>query len=238
MKRTERHHLKQNELHTFAREARERFESKRRETMMIVGAVGVIAVLAVGYFGWRERVQTKASAMLADAMAVKDARIGPPGTGDQGLRFVNERERSQAALTKFKAAADAYPSTDEGLHARYQEASTWMALGDPAKAAAAYQQVVDKAGNRIYGQMARLGLAETQAVQGQYDTAINTYKEMAQRKDGPLPVDGILMQLGRTYLDAGKQSDAQQTFNRLVEEFPDSPFTADAKRALESMKKT
>ena len=210
MKRTERHHLKQNELQTFARETRERFESKRRETLMIVGAVGVIAVLAVGYFAWRDRVQTKASATPA----------------------------FRAMMEALMTTADAYPSTEEGLHARYQEASTWMALGDPAKAAAAYQQVVDKAGNRIYGQMARLGLAETQAVQGQYDTAINTYKEMAQRKDGPLPVDGILMQLGRTYLDAGKQSDAQQTFNRLVEEFPDSPFTADAKRALDSMKKT
>ena len=95
------------------------------------------------------------------------------------------------------------------------------------------------AGNRNAARAgARLGVAEAQAVQGQYDAAINTYKEMAQRKDGPLPVDGILMQLGRTYLDAGKQSDAQQTFNRLVEEFPDSPFTADAKRALDSLKKT
>jgi TolA-binding protein len=238
MKRTERRHLKENELQTFARDARERFEAKRRETMAVVAIIGVIAVLAVGYFAWREHVQTRAAAMLADASAVKDARIGPPGTGEQGLRFINERERAQAAVAKFKAAADAYPSTDDGLHARYQEAAMWMVLGDPAKAAAAYQQVIDKAGNRIYGQMARLGLAEAQAVQGQYDAAINTYKEMAQRKDGPLPVDGILMQLGRTYLDAGKQADAQQTFNRLVEEFPDSPFTADAKRQLDSLKKT
>jgi TolA-binding protein len=238
MKRTERRHLKENELQTFAREARERFDSKRRETLALAAVVAVIGVLAVAYFGWREHVQTKAAAMLAEAEAVKDARIGPPGTGDQGLRFINERERAQAALTKFKAAADAYPSTDDGLHARYQEAAMWMVLGNPKEAAAAYQQVIDKAGNRIHGQMARLGLAETQAVQGQYDAAINTYKEMAQRKDGPLPVDGILMQLGRTYLDAGKQSDAQQTFNRLVEEFPDSPFTADAKRALDSLKKT
>ena len=61
---------------------------------------------------------------------------------------------------------------------------------------------------------------------GQYDQAINTYKELAQRKDGPLPIDGILMQLGLTYRDAGKPADAQQTFNRLVEEFPDSPFSA------------
>ena len=32
------------------------------------------------------------------------------------------------------------------------------------------------------------------------------------------------MQLGRTYLDAGKRTEAQQTFNRLVDEYPDSPF--------------
>jgi TolA-binding protein len=85
--------------------------------------------------------------------------------------------------------------------------------------------------------MARLGLAEAQASAGQYDRAIDTFKELALRKDGSLPIDGILMQLGRTYRDAGKKSDAQQTFNRLVDEFPDSPFTVDAKRELENLKK-
>lgn len=237
MKRTERRHLKENELQTFARDARERFEAKRRESLAIVAVVVVVGIAAVAYFGWRERVQTRAAAMLADAAAVKEARIGPPGL-DEGLRFVNERERAQAALTKFKAAADAYPATDDGLHARYQEAATWMTLGNPAQAAAAYQQVIDRAGDRLQGQMARLGLAEAQAMQGQYDPAINTFKEMAQRKDGPLPIDGILMQLGRAYLGAGKRSDAQQTFNRLVEEFPDSPFSADAKREIDSLKRT
>jgi len=45
------------------------------------------------------------------------------------------------------------------------------------------------------------------------------------------------MQLGRTYRDAGKRDDAQQTFNRLVEEYPQSPFAGDAKRELDSLKK-
>jgi TolA-binding protein len=85
--------------------------------------------------------------------------------------------------------------------------------------------------------MGRLGLAEAQARAGQFDTAINTFKEMAQRKDGPLPVDAILMQLGRTYLDAGKRADAQQTFNRIVEEYPESPFTGDARKEIETLKK-
>ncbi len=238
MKRTERHHLKENELQTLARDARERFEAKRRETTAIIGIVAVVGAIAVGYLAWRERVQTKAAILLAEATAVKDARIGPPGTPEQGLRFINERERAQAALTKFKTAADAYPSTDAGLYARYQEAATWMALANPAQAAATYQLVVDKAGDRLYGQMARLGLAEAQAVQGQYDPAINTYKELAQRKEGPLPIDGILLQLGRAYLGAGKRNEAQQTFNRLVQEFPDSPFTGDARRELDNLKKT
>src|SRR6266511_2719820 len=193
MKRAERRHLKENELQTLAREARQRIEERGRETTWIIAAVALIAVAAVAYFAWHERVQTNAARLLADAVAVKDARIGPPGTQEQGLRFINERERAQAALTKFKVAADAYPSTDDGLYARYQEAAMWMALGNPKQAASSYQLVIDKAGNRLYGQMARLGLAEAQAAQGLHDQAINTFKELAQRKEGPLPIDGILM---------------------------------------------
>jgi TolA-binding protein len=174
-------------------------------------------------------------------MSVATARVGPPpapGTPAGGIYFPTERERTQAAVTKFKVAADAYPSTDAGIHARYQEAATQLTLGNTAAATAAYQQVIDKAGDSFYGQMARLGLAEAQARAGQYDQAINTFKEMAQRKDGPLPVDGILMQLAKTYLEAGKRADAQQTFNRIVEEYPESPFNGDAKRELDALKKT
>jgi TolA-binding protein len=242
MKRTERRHLKGNELQTLARQARETFEERRRETTAILTVLIVAGAVGLGYYAWHERRQSKAHALLAEALAVRDARIGPPpaaGTPNSGgPSFATERERAQAALAKFKAAADAYPSTDAGIYARYQEAATQMTLGNPPQAAPIYQQVIDRAGNGIYGQMARLGLAEAQARAGQYDQAINTFKELSLRKDGPLPVDGILMQLGRTYLEAGKRSDAQQTFNRLVEEFPESPYTSDARRELENLKKT
>src|SRR4029078_895702 len=105
-------------------------------------------------------------------------------------------------------------------------------------AVAAYQSVISRAGaNSIYGQMAQLGLAESQARAGQYDQAITADRDMAARKEGPLPIDGILMQLGRTYRDAGKKSDAQQTFNRIVQEFPDSPYTQEAKKELDTLNK-
>jgi tetratricopeptide (TPR) repeat protein len=241
MKRVERHHLKENELQTLARQAREAYEGRKREATMLAAIAVVVGAVAIGYIAWRERVQSKAHALLADAVVVLDAPISPPpapGQPKQGVRFATERERAQSALTKLKAAADAYPSTDAGLYARYQEGATWMALGNPSQAAAAYQQVLDRDGKGIYGQMARLGLAEAQARGGQYDQAIKAFQDLSQRKDGPLPVDGILMQLGRVYLDAGKRAEAQQTFNRLVEEFPESPFNGDAKKELDNLKKT
>jgi TolA-binding protein len=241
MKRTERRHLKENELQTFAREARQQLEERKRETTMIVAAILIAGVAVGGYFAWRDRVETHAHALLADAMIVQGARIGTPaapGTAGAGsLSYLTERERAQAALTKFKAAADAYPSSDAGIYARYQLAGTYMELGQPGSAAAEYQQIIDRSGDKIYGQMARLGLAEARAIEGKYDEAINGFKELAQRKDGPLPVDGILMQLGRVYLDAGKRADAQQTFNRIVEEYPESPYSGDARKELDNLKK-
>jgi TolA-binding protein len=241
MKRTERRHLKENEIEIFARQARETLESRQKEIVALAVVVAVVGLGAIGYFVWRESVQSKAHALLADALATEEARVGPPlapGTpGASGTSFPTERERSQAALTKLKVAADSYPSSDAGIYARYEEASTLMALGSLKEAAVTYQQVIDRSGNRIYGQMARLGLAEAQARAGQYEQAINTFKELSQIKEGPLPIDGILIELGRTYLDAGRKGEAQQTFNRLVTEYPESPFSGDARRELDDLKK-
>ncbi len=241
MKRTERHHLKENELSVLARSARRAAEERRGPLLSFVVALVVLAVVALGYFAWRGRVEGRAGALLAEASIVETARVGPPpapGAPSAGLTFPTEREKLQAALAKFKAVADQYPSTDAGLFARYREATILMALGNPAEAMKSYQQVIDRAGDRIYGQMARLGLAEAQARGGQYDRRSTPSRSWRSSKDGPLPVDGILMQLGRTYLDAGKPADAQQTFNRVVEEFPDSPFSGDARRELDTLKKT
>lgn len=241
MKRTERHHLKENELVQFANRARETIDARQREIGVAAIAVIIVSIAVIGYFAWQSRVEGRAGALLAEAVIVSDARVGPPpapGTPATGPSFPTDREKYEATAAKFKTVADQYPSSDAGLFARYREGATQMALGNTKEAAAAYQQVIDRAGSKLYGQMAQLGLAEAQARDGQYDSAINTYKGLADNKDGPLPVDGILMQLGRTYLEAGKATEAQQTFNRVVEEFPESPFSGDARKELDSLKKS
>lgn len=242
MKRAERHHLKHNELARAANTARQVVEERRGQVSAIAIAIAVLVAVGVGYVLWSGRLSARAHTLLADALAVDDARVGaapaPGSPAPAGLSFETARAKHQAALTKFKIVADEYPSTDAGIFARYRQAATYMALGEPGSAATTYQQVIDRAGNGLYGKMARLGLAEAQAQTGQYEQAISTYKDLVQQKDDDVPVDGVLLRLGRAYIDAGKTSDAEQTFNRLVEEFPNSPFTSDARRELDQLKKT
>jgi outer membrane protein assembly factor BamD (BamD/ComL family) len=41
----------------------------------------------------------------------------------------------------------------------------------------------------------------------------------------------------RQQLEERKRADAQQTFNRIVEEYPESPYSGDARKELDNLKK-
>ncbi len=242
MKRAERRHLKDNELASFAAVTLEIYAARKKQVIAGAVALVLIAVAAAGYSVWRGRISASAAALLSDALLVTETRVGPPAdpdSPDKSESFPTERARSQAALTKFKVAADSYPTTQSGILARYLEASTRMSLGFPEQAGQSYQQVIDVAGaGSLYGRMARLGLAEAQAQTGQFDPAIATFKELADQADAPMPKDAILMQLARVYRDAGKTAEARETFDRIVKEFPNSPFMTDAQNEIEALETT
>ena len=53
--------------------------------------------------------------------------------------------------------------------------------------------------------------------------------------DEALPRDAMLMELGRAYAAGGKKTEAKQTFDKVVKEFPDSPFVDEAKSQLAAL---
>ena len=248
MRAKERHHLKENELAERLHQARDYIEPRRKQISMAGVVVVLIALAVVGVFVMRQRTQSRAQEMLADAMVVLDAQVIPPapvdpksptppaaamsGTGT----YTTETEKFNAAVPKLRQAADAYPDTGAGITARYHLANTLSALGKHTDAVQAYEEVIKRGGNDVYGQMARLGKAEEQARAGQHDAAIATYKELSEKKDGDLPTDAILMELGRAYLAAGKKADAQKTFTKVVDEHPDSPYVGEARKELDALK--
>jgi TolA-binding protein len=241
MKRVERRQLKHNELADLAAKSQQIVTEHRNSVTAAVIVIVVAAVAGLGYMLWKNGVDTRAHTLLAAAMSVEDTPVGPadPNAPQRGgARFATVQEKELATIDKYKTVADQYPSTDAGIFARYHQGTALVALNRTADAAAVFQQVIDRDSKGIYGEMAQFGLAEAQARAGQFDQAIATYKGLVEAKDSSLPLDGVLMQLGRTYLYAGKNMDAQQTFNRVVQEFPQSQFGQEARQQLDSLKKS
>ena len=247
MKSTERHKLKENEFaHTMAR-TRDMVSQRQREITTTVVIVVAAIVLVGGYFAWRNSRENKAQTLLASALAVAEAPVvtpPPPAPGSpppvqQPGTYRTERERLEASLPRLQQAADAYPDSEAGVTARFRLAASLAELGRFSEAEQRYQEVAQKAGSKsVYRQTARLGLGEAQLAQGKADAAMTTFKEVSTDTSSMLPVDGVLMQLGRAALVAGKKDEASRAFTRVVEEFPQSLYVSEAKEKLADIKKT
>jgi len=246
MKSTERHKLKQDDFARSVAMARDAFSTRSRDiTRAVIAALVVVAVIA-GYTMWRQSRNAKANAALAHGLAVFEAPVVPvqapqPGSPlpvQQAGTFQTEHAKYEAALPKLMEAADAHPNTEAGIAARYYAASALAALGRFGEAEQRFQEVADKAGSRsIYSRTGRLGLADAKAAQGKYDDAITIYRELSTDTNSGMPVDGVLMILGRTYLQAGRTEEAVRAFTRVVDEFPQSVYAADARRERDEARK-
>jgi tetratricopeptide (TPR) repeat protein len=248
MKRTERHHLKENELAHSIGSARDFVETRQRQIAGVVIGIVVLAVAVIGFMLYRQQAQSRGSELLAEAMVAMNARVVPTGiTGEENLpagatlgatgTFSTEEAKVKAALPKLKAAADAYPDSAAGITARYHMAGALASLGRHQEAIKEYDEVVSRSGaSSLYGRMAKLGKADTQAHSGQLDAAIATWKEMTTGDSDDLPVDAILIELARAYVQQGNTEEARKTFTQIVDKHPTSPYLPEARTELENLK--
>ena len=248
MKRSERHHLKENALAVALARFQDRAESWGTGLAIAGGVALAAVVLFGGYTWWSERAEATAGVLLAEALVVADAPVVPPpvdaAAGEAEAAeppftqppgsYPTIEAKMSASLPKLLETADAYPSTPSGITARYRAAAALAALGRHDEAAEHYRQVIDSDEGGVYGRMATLGLASVQMSRGAYDEAIALLEPSSvSASEASLPVDGVLMQLGQAYRLAGRADDARAAFQRIMDEFPTSLYFPNAERELQ-----
>jgi tetratricopeptide (TPR) repeat protein len=249
MKTKHRRELKENEVAQMIAATREFAQSHGSQITTALIIVVVAAVALFGFFAYRNREQARGQDLLAQAMVVLNTAVVPvtasanpgdaPAAASIGAKgtFSTEAQKLNAAVPKLKAAAEAYPDTQAGIQARYHLAASLAALGQQKDAITQFDEVIKRAGgDSLYGRMAQMGKADAQLASGQADAAIATWKELAAKKDANLPEDAILMQLGRAYQAKGNTAEARKSFSDIVDNHPDSPYVAEARKELESLK--
>lgn len=247
MKTTERQHLKDNELAVALGHAQSWASGNSSTLVAVIGAIVVIGGAVLGYSYWRGSSDNQARAALAEAMVIEEARVMPPAppsgtTNDPNAiggqlpgTYPTEQAKLEAAIPKFQAAADAYPTHEAGLTARFHLAKALVGLGRYDEAIKAYDQVATS-GSGLIAKSAKLGKAEAQIRAAQFDPAIATIKQIVDQKDAQLPEEAMLMELARAYRLAGKTDDARKTLNQIVEQHAQTPYATEARAELERLK--
>jgi TolA-binding protein len=249
MKTKHRRELKENEVAQMVGATREFLQENGRHLTTAVVAVILVVAAVFAFLAYRNREQSRGQELLAQASVVLNTAVVPvnaetkpgdaPAAASIGAKgtFSTEAQKLNAAVPKLRAAADAYPDSPAGVQARYHLAASLAALGQHKEAITQFDEVIRRAGtDSLYGRMAQLGKADAQQASGQTDQAIATWKELAAKKDANLPEDAILMQLGRAYQAKGNAAEAKKTFTDIVDKHPESPYVAEARKELDSIK--
>ena len=248
MKRKERHHLKENELVHSIETARDFLETRQRQITGAVVGIVVLALAVIGFLVYRSQTQSRGSELLAEALVALNARVVPTGaTGEESLpagatlgatgTFSTEEAKLKAALPKLKAAADAYPDSASGITA----VPTWPAPSPRSGGIRRRSPSSTRSSSGVVHRACMVGWRGSarptrRRIRGQLDAAIATWKEMTTGNNDDLPVDAILMELARAYVQKGNTEEARKTFTQIVDQHPNSPYLREARTELENLK--
>ena len=141
------------------------YVSEHRRQLVLWGGIGAgVVVLVAGIVLYRNYEHSVRQEQLTAAMQLLNAPIGP-APNKYVTSFPTEADRAKAEQAAFTDIATKYSGTDEGLIAEYYLGAHAADAGKVDEAIKRYQMVVDS-GNKAYGSLAKLSLAQIYASQG------------------------------------------------------------------------
>ena len=264
MRRKERQHLKENPVAKIVVRVQNRLADGGRLILVLISIIMLGLVGVAGFYTWTGMNEQWAGELLARAMETLGAAVVSPEDETPSAEVEGEEPASpeqedeaasrpavfvqppgsypsleaklEDALGQLLSAANEYPTTPQGLTARYQAAAVLVALERPDDALPHYRQVMVAAGDDLYGQMSLMGLAEALLLTGQASEAILLFESQIGSLESLVPIDAVLMRLGHAHQLVGQSDDALAAFNRVVEEFPVSIYYTDALEEVETLR--
>ncbi len=141
---------------------------------------------------------------------------------------------AEEAAAAFGTLLDEAPDGPLAAEAALARGWAFDRAKQPDKALAAYALTVEKYPKSPQAGPAALARARLQVEAKKPEDASKTFALIAQdyATTAGEPLDVVLSEWGWSLIDAGKPSEADATFDRLLKEFPDSPRAADARYNL------
>jgi tetratricopeptide (TPR) repeat protein len=196
----------------------------------LIGAL-LIAGLVVFFLGRRE---SDASERLAGALKIYGAKVDPldPAPDDEETpRYATDQER----LDRSKAAFEKLPgSTDAGQVAKVYLGEIAARAGDIETAHRLWTEYLRENPGTALAVSVELNLIALDRQAGKLEEVkARLEQQLEEGAQRTLPEDVVLYELATTLEALGRETEAQDTRQRLVDDHPRSPFAFEARRRLE-----
>jgi predicted negative regulator of RcsB-dependent stress response len=199
----------------------------RRQLLAAIGAVFAAAIVWWGVNAWMGTRTDDASLLLYHAVQTFE--------GDAAAGSLVPGGDVDAAQIEFQQVVESYGRSDQADVAKLYLARIALSRGQTDEARSVFVDLSQKRGNDVIGRLATLDLVDLRVASGQVEEVAGELEAMIVSQDGGLPRDAALYKLGEVFVTSGDPERARTYFERLVEEFPESPYLMNARLRLNEL---
>lgn len=207
--------------------------SHPRPVVWGVAVALVLAVLLAGFVIYQRTEESRAQQRLAEAIEIMDAPLesqAAPNTS--GPKYKTEQEKLTKAQPIFQQVAKDYSRTDAADVAELYLARIAAERGDVAAARPKLEQFVREHPGHILAAAAKRSLYDMRLAAGEVKQVLADLEQELSDEKSLMPDDVVLALQAQALERNGEPVKAREKYQRIINEFPDSPYTIDAQRKL------
>jgi predicted negative regulator of RcsB-dependent stress response len=221
-RRVTRKMMKEDEFASFFDEVAHWFNANWRPVAAGLGVLVVVVLVWWGASAWSGGRGEEASFLLHRAEKALEGDGTVPGSVD-------------AAEPLLREVVDRYGRSHQGDAARLYLARIELGRGETDKAREALSKLAEERRGTAIGSAAMLDLIHLRIAAGQGAEVVTELQAMVSAAEAPLPRDTVLHELGMLLVQEERAAEAKDQFDRLVKEFPESPYRFAAQQKLSEL---
>lgn len=188
------------------------------------GLAVLCAIVVLWWIGtrWSSSRADHASYMLYEAVSAYEQELA--GGGDPGA--------ASDAEAQLREVIDRYGRSDQADTARVYLAKMHVERGETEAARGLLVEVIDRHADDVLARLATLDLIHLRVASGEHAEVAQELEAMVAGSDHRLPRDSALFELGELYVTQRDADQARVYFQKLVDDFPNSPYVSRARQRL------
>lgn len=227
--------IRQDELRHLLSETALQAQSHSKMVIVAVAAVIALALAVAALFSFLSSRRNEANRELAEAIRIYSAPVMAEGAKPDDPRepsFSSESARKTAAKAAFEKIQGGFGTGIAGEVAELYLAEMAVGDGDTARARKTWEEFLKAHDDNVLATSVRINLIRLDRQEGKAEQVEAQLRKELENPEKKLPEDAILFELAQTLEAQGRDDDAKELYQRLIEEYPRSAYTFEANQRV------